>query len=688
VEWQLDALDLRPVERFMAGFPRTVPGDSPDATFVVSAVSQPVKRTVDIYLDTEDWRIGRAGFVLRVRHHAEQGEVTLKDTTPAVAGLRRRIEVTEPLPAAGIHALDAQGPVGSRLRALAGGAPLAHLLEIRTRRRPYLLQADKETLAEVDLDDTIIVVGDDEYPVRMRRVEVEANSRWVDRLTPLVDRLRRECSLQPALLSKFEVGLLAAGLQVPGPPDLGPTTLPSAPSIGDLAFTVMRRNLASMLAHEAGTRLGEDIEELHDMRVATRRLRAALALFEDVVPNDGRRLAVEMGWLAGELGAVRDLDVQRQRLDEWQGDLPEDEGGALDDLARLLERERDIARANMLSGLDSRRYEQLVADFSSMLRLGPAQGSGRRSNAARTPAAAAVPALILDRHRSAAKAARKAAQSRAADDYHRLRIRCKRFRYALEFVSEIYDGKTRAMVRQIVRLQDSLGIMQDAQVAATRLRSLAATETSLSPATVFVMGGVAERYRREADRLIGTLPGHLEAMNGERWRKLKVLMKHRRRRVGPPSTWSTTSPAPTDPATNDTPKTPDTPAIAAAQRSEPSSAPRQQDLHPDTPDSADTVAEDDPDWDDDYPPALRSVPTTPLSAKDPGRSSDDPVFQDEPTFTDAPSPSSTRDPGGRRRKEPVFLPAPAPPPRQGPVRSVPPVQPPEEDRSRSFHDRP
>ena len=138
------------------------------------------QRTVDVYLDTDDWRIGRSGFVLRIRHQGDQAEVTLKDTTPAVAGLRRRIEVSEPLPPEGLDALDPEGPVGRRLRALAGDAPLTSLLEIRTRRRPHEWHGAHDFLGEVDLDDTIIVVGDDQYPVRMRRVEVEVDSRWVD----------------------------------------------------------------------------------------------------------------------------------------------------------------------------------------------------------------------------------------------------------------------------------------------------------------------------------------------------------------------------------------------------------------------------------------------------------------------------------------------------------------------------
>ncbi|HVC70618.1 MAG TPA: CHAD domain-containing protein [Acidimicrobiales bacterium] len=677
VEWQLDALDLRPVERWLGTFPRVVPGTGIGSTHVVTVETLPVKRTVDVYLDTEDWRIGRSGFVLRIRHHADQGEVTLKDTAPAVAGLRRRLEVTQPLPAAGLHDLDPQGPVGRRLRALAGDAPLTHLLEIRTRRRPYLLHAAEERLGEMDLDDTIIVVGDDEYPVRMRRVELEVDPRWVELLTPLVDQLRQECGLQSAILSKFEVGLLAAGLRVPETPYLGPTTLPDTPSVGTVAYTVLRRNLGSMLAHEAGTRLGEDIEQLHDMRVATRRLRAALDLFEGVLPGHAHRLHDELGWLAAELGAVRDLDVQLERLEQWRHQLSEQQAVSLGELADVLERERDGARQTLLASLDSARYERLVSEFTSMLQAGPDQGPSRLVKAAQAPAVAVVPGLILGRHRSAANAARRARRSGVPADFHRLRIRCKRLRYALEFVSEIYEGKTRPFVKHVVGLQDCLGLMQDGQVAADRLLALATAENSgLSPAAVFVMGAVAERYRHDVERLVQTLPDQLQAVKGRRWRKLKALMERRRLEAGPSQSWS---PPPSTPA--DQPADPRVP-----ERIPPTPFPHASP----SPTHPAVTSDDDPDWDDECGPALRSVPVV----------ADD---GDEPTFLDGPRPPAAAaaappiadPPGGRRRKEPVFLPAPPVGGRPTAVRPVPHTEPPAPHsepsgggQDRSFPDRP
>ncbi len=548
VEWQFDALDLRPAERWFGALatervydPSTLNASDLVLSAVIT-VAKPAERLVDTYFDTADWRMGRSGHVLRVRNRGGRGEVTLKGIAQSDSGLRRRLEVTEPLPAGGVGALGIDGPVGWRLRALAGKRALQPILEVRTRRRPFDLRVSGEAVAEAALDETTIVVGSVSQPVRLQRVEVEVQPEWVDRFPALVETLRRECGLQPAALSKFEAGLLAAGLRVPAPPELGPVSYDANPSVGEVAFAVLRRNFAAVLGHETGTRLGEDAEELHDMRVATRRTRGALALFENALPVRARHIRTELGWLADALGAVRDLDVQLGRVDEWRRDVPEEDRAALADLAALLGREREEARKTLLACLDSARYERMVASFTTMLRQGPS----RRSATARAPAETIMPDLIEALHRSTTKAARRARRSGDPADFHRTRIRIKRLRYALEFVSEIYERRTARYLRHVVKLQDGLGLMQDARVAAARLHELAtARGSTLSPTTVFVMGGVTERYRTESERLARKVPGLLHELGGPEWRKLTSVMERRRLDLSTQYRWPSPAPPPT-----------------------------------------------------------------------------------------------------------------------------------------------
>ncbi|MGO8723702.1 MAG: CHAD domain-containing protein [Acidimicrobiales bacterium] len=530
VEWQLDALDLRPVERWLAL--RTAPA-SVESAPELAIVPMPAKRLADLYVDTADWRMGSAGYVLRVRRRAGRVETTLKDLSTATKGLRRRLEVTQPLPPSGLTGLDRSGEVGWRVQALAGARSLNPVLEVRTRRRPFELEVHGERVGELALDDTVIAIGHERRRLRLTRVEVEVLPAWVDAMRPFVEQLRRECGLQPATLSKFEAGLMAAGLSIPGLPDLGPTGVLPGTTLGELAYRVLRKDALAMLAHVSGTRLGEDIEALHQMRVATRRMRAAFEMFSDVLPVRAARIHDELGWLAALLGEVRDLDIQIGRFDQWTEEMPGENRQALDELSDLFVAQRVKARAVLLEALDSKRYERLVSGLTSMLLQGPSA----RSVAGRALAVSAMPALIGERHRAASKAARRARRTGVASDYHRLRIRCKRLRYLLEFASGPYDGELRGFVRQMTRLQDTLGAMQDAQVASSRLAAIALTEEGalLSRATIFAMGGVAGRYHSEAEHLLTELPAQVELLQGKEWRRARSIMDLRLAQVAVPA---------------------------------------------------------------------------------------------------------------------------------------------------------
>ncbi|MGH9089359.1 MAG: CHAD domain-containing protein [Acidimicrobiales bacterium] len=593
VEWQFDALDLRPVERWLAALPERAVELPPLPMFTVR--TKPPRRLVDRYVDTEDWRIGRAGLVLRTRRQGRREEATLKDTRPAdESGLRRRLEVTEELPPAGLGALAATGPVGWRVAAVAGSRPLRQVIEVRTRRQPFAVRSDGREVAEVVLDQTVLMIGAGQPPAHLRRVEVEVDAEWADTLRPLVEELRDAAGLTPATRSKFEAGLLAAGLDVPGPPDLGPTAAGRDSTLGELAFAMLRTYLAALLAHEPGTRLGEDPEELHAMRVATRRLRAALDLFADAYPARAAGLRPELKWVAGALGAVRDLDVQLDHTADMgtrggAGNDGDDGGGGggggesdvLADLRSLLVDERVAARRELLAALDSARWEQARSSLVALATHGP----NRRVPAVRLPAAQVVGAMVADRHRKAVRALRRARRTRAGPDFHRLRIRCKRLRYSLELTAAVYGRPAQRFAEKLAALQDALGLVQDDEAAQSRLQALA-TGTgrpggaghTLSPATVFALGGLAERYRRDAEQRTGAMAKQLGKLTGGAWDTLVAEIERRAaiaRAALPPRTVrmvrTVTSPPDDTAATESDPL----PALSssASRRTEPSAAP-------------------------------------------------------------------------------------------------------------------
>lgn len=528
VEWQFDALDLWPVGRWLEN---GAGGQSP-------AVEGGEAREIsDTYLDTEDWRIKRAGYALRIRRKkgTNKAEATMKllDSEDGAPGLKSRREISETLDSAAPEALkSASGPVGERIRALSGPKALRTLFEVQTRRSIYGLELDGSEVGEIALDETTIPLENGAEPVRLRRVEVEVGPEEVSRLEPFVEKLREECRLSPAVASKYESGLFARDLAPPDPPEFGPTGIDDSLSTGEVAFRVLREQFGVFLFHEPGTRIGEKAEELHDMRVATRRMRAAMKVFEKALPVRTQKFRDEFKWVAGTLGEVRDLDVQLERLDLWVAEAAERDREPLEALRAVLQEQREKQRRAMLRALDSRRYARLVESFGEFLRRGPS----RRAQASRQPILASGPNLVRKPYRKFRKLGDPLTQASPAESYHELRKKGKRLRYALEFLSDIYGEPAEDLVKALKRLQDVLRDHQDAEVATSYLRELAVVRgrsPKLPPETVFVMGGIAHRYEVQARELRASFPKAYEGIKGKRWKKLRRVMEKARPEAAP-----------------------------------------------------------------------------------------------------------------------------------------------------------
>lgn len=550
VEWQFDADDFGAVERWLRGN-RSVAG--------ISASPASTRELRDTYYDTEDWRFYRAGYVLRVRRDGKKVEATMKALVPAEDGVRRRREISEPLRSGGMKTLRrARGPVGERLRRLVGGEELRPLFEIRTRRRIFELRPEQEitgadgSSGEVVVDPTgdirrkqddtpaeeVVVdalggihpresgppageVALDESEIsadgktgHLSRVEVEVGAgEGRGGVGVFVDGLREALGLRPTESSKFGTGLDVAALSPATMPDLGPTEVEASMSAGQVAFAILRRHFAAMLAHEPGVRLGEDPEDLHDMRVATRRLRATLKLYADFLPKRAARFERDLKWISGPMGKVRDLDVHLEHLAEeavqWDGEAPSEVSAAL-------EKRREEARQHMVEALDSPRYERLISGFMGMLRSG-------RSPAPTPSLLEAAPELIGRRYKKVRKRLEGLTAESPPEEYHDLRKKGKRLRYAIEPLQGIYGKRAEKMVGSLKQAQDDLGGMQDLIVFSNLMKELAVAG-DLPPQTVFQMGVMSERYARDASERRKSLPGSLRDLH-KRGKRLGRAMK-------------------------------------------------------------------------------------------------------------------------------------------------------------------
>ncbi len=513
VEWQFDAADLSAVRAWCL---------SPSLPSPLRAAT-PVQRKIgDIYLDSDDWRVHRGGYALRLRRSEGRITATLKSFGEVSGALRKRVEISERVTTAEPEMLlGAPGPVGDRLRTL-GVRSLRPLFELRMLRQVLPVEANDAVAGEIALDTAAVLVEGRRTSRHLQRVEVEVTEGHEESLGLLVDALQEDCAIRPAAQSKYEFGLELAGLRPPVGWELAPRQGLPEGSVGEVAFAVLHEQWRCLLEEEPGARLGDEIETLHRMRVAVRRLRAALRLFQRCLPGDSTALRRELRWLGAELGAVRDTDVQLEQLEAWQEAAEADERVAFESLRPLLETDRRDARARMLHALNSERYARLVVGMTDLVREGPT----RAPVAALMPARETLPGLLRPYLRAVRKQGDAITADSPAGEYHALRIRGKRLRYALECVSDEYGRVAKRLARALRCLQEGLGAHQDAAVAIKRLRMIAEKEgVRLPPQTVLAMGEVLERYRVQMLELRVAFPPAYARVRGKRWRALRTALR-------------------------------------------------------------------------------------------------------------------------------------------------------------------
>ncbi|MAG35992.1 MAG: hypothetical protein CL878_07090 [Dehalococcoidia bacterium] len=248
-----------------------------------------------------------------------------------------------------------------------------------------------------------------------------------------------------------------------------PATHISVPvTLGDAGRAVLLKHWQRALRHEAGARTGEDIEDVHRMRVATRRLRSAFRFFGAYVGLLHQdEIIAGLRVLAQRLGAVRDLDVLIARLDQ-EADADSPDRATIDAIVAALDGDRTRTRADLVAFLDGRAMATLRAQVAD----GFTQPASRSPANRDRPVHEAGPRLLA---RRAARALAGEADLLAptSDELHDLRIRCKRLRYAAEFLLPYTQGKRlKQLIRLATALQDVLGELHDGDVMLDTLRSL------------------------------------------------------------------------------------------------------------------------------------------------------------------------------------------------------------------------
>lgn len=432
----------------------------------------PARELRSTYHDTPGLRLAGAG--ITVRHRVEGGRGAWQLKLPR-GGDRLELEFE-----GGPRSVP--GEVTDLLTAHLRGVKPVPVARLRTHRAGVLVRADGRALAEVVVDSVAVFEGR-RIARRFEELEVELVDGTASDLRGIVRRLRRagavEADLRPKLFQALDLPAPAADARPPR----------SAPA-GEHVAAALRSQYRAIVAHDPGTRLGGDAEELHQMRVATRRMRAILRAARPLLDAAwAGELRAELGWLGAALGPVRDLDVLVEHLRADAGALGGEDEGAFLTLVLKLEAERAADRDALLAAMREPRYLALIERLDAETRApppGPGDGS-LRDLAAR------------EFHRLRTKM-RALGADPADAELHGARIAVKRARYAAELTERPVGQKATAVIRAAKVLQDVLGDHQDAHVAEARIRALVGPRAPAAQA--IAAGRVIERQheRRRAAR--------------------------------------------------------------------------------------------------------------------------------------------------------------------------------------------
>lgn len=438
----------------------------------------PPRVLTSTYYDTASYRLAGVGITLRRR--VEKGVGTWQLKVPA-GKARQEIEMPNGSREVPPHLRDL---LFVHLR----GDMVAPVAKLRTWRSGIRVNGVDGPVADIVLD-AVSVLDPEHHKVlkHFREVEIEQYGSDLSMLAQLEQRLRdagaSDHDGRPKLFRALD--LPAAG-QPPRPPGDAPTV--------ELLQFVLKSQVEALLAHDPGTRLNVAIESLHQMRVATRRIRAMLRAARPLlVPGWVASLRSELAWLGQLLGPARDLDVQIEYFQvETEHAEPRDRK-PLAGFLRHLRKQRELVQRELLAGLKTERYLQVAS---------------RLEEAARQPQVVASALSLRDVAAGEFKKLRKAIRrlgDRPGDtDLHRLRIEAKRVRYAAELAEGIAGKAVSRFIQRAKRLQNLLGVHQDAVMAEGQVRSF--LEHARGVRAAFAAGRMVERQRQRKVEVRAELP--------------------------------------------------------------------------------------------------------------------------------------------------------------------------------------
>lgn len=412
------------------------------------------ERHNDEILDTPDRALTTARQALRIRKTDDATLITLKGPDTASGGVHAREEIERPLPA------DADGDPGrwpeeiaEKVTPLLGDQRPGPLVRVDVVRHLWDVARDGERVAELALDEGQIYAGGRARPVHELELELKGVGGRGD-LDAVTARLERALALIPEPRGKLERGLEL----------LRPAGEGGRAPVLEVGRRAIREQIEKLRKARPDARAGDDPEGVHDMRVATRRMRTMLDVLAGCPDVDAKRLTRLRRRLkqpARLLGAVRDLDVLIAREEGYAADHPKDSDD-LEAFHRALLGRRQRARDALEAYLDGAKLDRILAAVDAFAAEdGGAVGAGMKLPA--VTVAQYAGGAIWGRYEGVLRLA-AAAGGGEMDRLHQLRIACKRLRYTLELFERELGTSATMLIAALKRAQDELGALHDGAV--------------------------------------------------------------------------------------------------------------------------------------------------------------------------------------------------------------------------------
>lgn len=283
-------------------------------------------------------------------------------------------------------------------------------------------------------------------------------------------------------------------------------------SVEEAFQAIVRNCIGQVQDNEAGVVRYPDLEFLHQMRIALRRLDAAFSLFGElvVVPP---AIVDELEWLGAQLGPARDWDVfLESTLPRVANSMPEN--AAIQPVQAAARDQRELVHARASDAVSSARFSKLIGALDSWCdqRIWRDAISGKQKSRLKLRVGDFAVGVLEQEHRRLLKRGRKL-KERGIDQLHRVRIGAKRARYAAEFFASLLPGKqVRPYVQALRNLQDELGWFNDAAVGARLLDQTCEQNDSLREGAALVRGYLA------------ALREHSEGRARKLWRKFSPAL--------------------------------------------------------------------------------------------------------------------------------------------------------------------